>query len=491
MGLVRGNRLIGPRRTAPNRIVGDDTARRLAHDEAVARMVESVTSDRRPVQLAKTTSNLFRSRRTEEAGQTPAVGHTTGLDTTGLDGVLSIDPVARLAQVQGMCRYETLVEATLSCGLMPLVVPQLRTITLGGAVSGLGIESTSFRNGLPHESVREMDVLTGTGQVYRTTPDGPHADLFAAFPNSYGSLGYALRLVIELEPIEPVVHTRTVRFAHLGALQSAIERVATTRQWQGQPVDTVDGVVFDARESYLVLARLTGGPAAPVTQRRGSEIYYRTLPRRSTDRMTDAGYLWRWDEDWFWCSQAFGVQHPLIRPLWPRRLRRSDVYHRLVRWDQRYRLSARIDQRRGLPPRERVVQDVEVPVQHTAQFLDWLLRELPLRPVWICPLRLREPDGPGSAHRWPLYPLSPGVTYVNVGFWGTVPIRPGGADGDHNRAVEAQVARLHGHKSLYSDVYYDRSTFADRYGGDAYAQVKARYDPEHRFADRYDKVVTR
>ena len=41
-------------------------------------------------------------------------------------------------------------------GVVPLVVPQLRTITLGGAVSGLGIESTSFRSGLPRESVLEM-----------------------------------------------------------------------------------------------------------------------------------------------------------------------------------------------------------------------------------------------------------------------------------------------------------------------------------------------
>ena len=64
-----------------------------------------------------------------------------------------------------MCTYEDLVDATLPHGLMPLVVPQLRTITLGGAVTGLGIESTSFRNGLPHESVLEMDVLTGAGEI--------------------------------------------------------------------------------------------------------------------------------------------------------------------------------------------------------------------------------------------------------------------------------------------------------------------------------------
>src|SRR3546814_4149847 len=101
-----------------------------------------------------------------------------------------------------MCTYEELVATTLRHGLIPLVVPQLRTITLGGAVTGLGIESTSFRNGLPHESVLEMDILTGAGEVLTATADNEHADLFRTFPNSYGSLGYATRLRIELEPVE-------------------------------------------------------------------------------------------------------------------------------------------------------------------------------------------------------------------------------------------------------------------------------------------------
>ena len=83
---------------------------------------------------------------------------------------------------------------------MPLVVPQLRTITLGGAVTGLGIEATSFRNGLPHESVLEMEVFTGAGELVTARPGD---DLFDAFPNSYGSLGYATRLRIELEPVRP------------------------------------------------------------------------------------------------------------------------------------------------------------------------------------------------------------------------------------------------------------------------------------------------
>ena len=117
-----------------------------------------------------------------------------------------------------MTTYEDLVDATLPHGLMPLVVPQLKTITLGGAVTGLGIESTSFRNGCPHESVLEMDILTGDGRVVTARPDNEHRDLFFGFPNSYGTLGYALRLRIELEPVRPFVHLRHLRFTDAAAV---------------------------------------------------------------------------------------------------------------------------------------------------------------------------------------------------------------------------------------------------------------------------------
>ena len=107
---------------------------------------------------------------------------------------------------------------------MPLVVPQLKTITLGGAVSGLGIESTSLRNGMPHESVLAMEILTGDGRVVTATADGEHADLFAGFPNSYGTLGYALSLTIELEPVHPFVHLRHFPFADPGACMAPSPR---------------------------------------------------------------------------------------------------------------------------------------------------------------------------------------------------------------------------------------------------------------------------
>src|SRR3954468_19843536 len=141
--------------------------------EALRRSYEAIPAGT-PVRLAKRASQLFRGRDPSEA---------PGLDVSGFDKVLSVDPDERTAQVQGMTTYEDLVAATLPHGLMPLVVPQLKTITLGGAVTGLGIESSSFRNGCPHESVVEMDVLTGDGRIVTASPDGEHRDIYYGFPN--------------------------------------------------------------------------------------------------------------------------------------------------------------------------------------------------------------------------------------------------------------------------------------------------------------------
>ena len=446
------------------------------HARAVARLQESFRTipSEQPVRLAKQTSNLFRPR-------VPGPGH--GLDVSGLDGVIDLDPEAGTADVQGMCTYEDLVGVTLAHGFIPLVVPQLRTITLGGAVTGLGIESTSFRNGLPHESVLEMDVFTGSGEVVTATADNEHADLFWTFPNSYGSLGYATRLRIELEPVPGHVSLRHVRFTDAAELVHAVATITDERAWQGMRVDGMDGVAFEPGEYYLTLAEFTdrGGRTSDYT---GQQVYYRSIQQRETDLLTMYDYLWRWDTDWFWCSRAFGAQHPVVRRLWPRRYRRSDVYHKLVGLDRRLGVGEWLDRRAGKPQREMVVQDVEVPVDRLPEFLAWFDAEVGMRPVWLCPLRLR------SAEEWPSYPLNHG-TYVNVGFWGAVAVGDDAPEAPRNRAIEAKVHQLDGHKSLYSESFYDRETFDALYNGANLAAVKKRYDPDDRLLSLYDKAVRR
>ncbi|MDY6871373.1 MAG: FAD-binding oxidoreductase [Actinomycetota bacterium] len=453
------------------------TDARAAHAEGVERLLASYRAipPTAPVRLAKPTSNLFRAR---------ARNTVKGLDVSGLTGVIAVDPDARTADVAGMCTYETLVAATLPYGLAPLVVPQLKTITLGGAVTGLGIESTSFRNGLPHESVLEMDILTGSGEVLTASRDR-HPDLFHAFPNSYGTLGYSVRLRIELEPVKPFVALRHLRFRSLTELVEVMDGIVETGLLDGEPVDYLDGVVFSAEESYLCVGVRTATPG-PVSDYTGRQIYYRSIQHpagEKHDRLTIHDYLWRWDTDWFWCSRAFGAQNPKIRRFWPHRYRRSSFYWKLIGYDQRFDIADRIEIRNGRPPRERVVQDVEVPIGRAAEFLAWFLVNVPIEPLWLCPLRLRDHSS------WPLYPIRPGHTYVNVGFWSSVPVGP--EEGFTNRLIERKVSELDGHKSLYSDAYYPREEFDELYGGETYKTVKKAYDPDSRLLDLYAKAVQR
>lgn len=443
------------------------------HEAAVATLRASYAqiSPDQPVRLAKRTSNLFRPRSATDA---------PGLDVSGLDDVIAIDTQARTADVQGMCTYERLVDETLAHGFIPTVVPQLRTITLGGAVTGLGIESTSLRLGLPHEAVLEMDVLTGSGELITATPDNEHAEFFKAFPNSYGSLGYAVRLRIRLEPATTHVRLRHHFAGISGKAIEVINEVAASGEFDGQRVDAIDGTAFAPDQIYLTLSEFTNdnGVTSDYT---GQEIYYRSIAERSEDLLTMRDYLWRWDTDWFWCSRAFGAQHPVVRRFWPANKRRSDVYHQMVAWDSRFGVSKILDTFKGVPGREKVIQDIEVPLERLGDFLTWFDAEVGMRPVWMCPLRTQQP--------WPTYPLKPGEVYVNLGFWGTVEVPAGTPAGTVNRKIEAEVQRLGGHKSLYSESFYSREDFDRLYDTAGLDTLRERYDPAQRLSSLYEKTV--
>jgi hypothetical protein len=79
--------------------------------------------------------------------------------------------------------------------------------------------------------------------------------------------------------------------------------------------------------------------------------------------------------------------------------------------------------------------------------------------------------------------------YVNVGFWGTVPLPPGQADGYHNRLIERKIAELGGHKGLYSTPFYPEEEFWEHYNGPAYAALKREYDSGGRLAGLYEKCA--
>ncbi len=420
-----------------------------AHAARVARAAASLRADGSgaPIGLTKASSNLFRDR--DEP-------HKRRLDLGAFVHVLEVDARAGWVDTEALVDYETLADATLAHGAMPAVVPQLKSITAGGAVAGVGIEASSFREGLVHDTLLEADVLLADGSVVTCRPDGEHRDLFLALPNSYGTLGYALRLRLALRPVK-----RFVRVEHRR-----------------------EGVAFGADDLVLSVARFVD--EAPRTSDYGfTRIYHRSLRATPLDHLTVRDWLWRWDTDWFWCSRHFGAEWPPVRWLLGRRRLGSRTWTRLMRWNARHGVTRRLARWRGATA-ESVIQDVDLPIGNAAAFLRFLLDEIGIVPTWICPIRPADPARPFT-----LYPLAPGVRYVNFGFWDVVERREPFEPGRFNRLVERRVIELGGIKSLYSDSYFSREEFARAYRMDAYEALKDRYDPQRRLLGLYEKCVLR
>ncbi len=441
----------------------------MGYQERRGRLAQSLRlQPKGEIRLGKTTSNLFRDRQAQDSR----------LDVGDFQHVLSVDPHTRVIETEGMVTYEALVDAALTHSLMPAVVPQLKSITIGGAVGGIGIESSSFRFGLPHETVLEMDVLLGNGDIVCCTPDNEHSDLFFGLANSYGSLGYILRLKIEGIPVKPYVRLTHLRFSDRTEFFSRIETVCSG------VYDFVDGVVFSAGEHYLVLGEFCD--EAPYTSDYTYlKVYYRSIRERSEDYLTVRDYLWRWDTDWFWCSKNLYAQNPLIRRLLGRRRLNSISYQKVMRWNTRVGLTRRLNTLAGIH-RESVIQDVDIPLENAAAFIDFFEREIGIRPVWICPARHDRSRGD-----YPLFPMRDDTLYINFGFWDGVRSRQTYPRGHFNRLIEDEVAKLGGIKSLYSESFYSQETFDRQFGGDHYRALKGRYDPNNRLKDLYQKCVLR
>jgi FAD/FMN-containing dehydrogenase len=440
-----------------------------AYADKVERLRERLAAAPRGdgIGLAKSTSNLFRDRTSRKPR----------IDLSHFDAVVAVDRDARRVEAEGMTRFVDLADATLREGAMPAVVPQLKSITLGGAAAGVGIEATSFRHGLVHDTIVAMDILTADGSIVMCTADNEHRDLFHGFPNSYGTLGYVLKLTARMLPVR-----RYVRVDHARHRDAAAYFDALAQRCASADVDFVDGVAFGRGDLVLSCGRFVDDApfASDYTYER---IYYQSLRERERDYLTTRDYLWRWDTDWFWCSKNVGAQHPVLRRLYGRDRLNSITYQKIMRWNARWGLTRAINGLRGRAS-ESVIQDVDIPIARAPAFLDFLFREIGVLPIWICPIRAPDPASQAT-----LYPLAQGTLSINFGFWDAVTFSERRAPGHLNRAIEREVQRAGGVKSLYSDSYFARDEFWSIYGGAAYRALKARYDPQGLLGDLYDKVV--
>jgi FAD/FMN-containing dehydrogenase len=382
------------------------------------------------------------------------------IDISDLTEILSIDPARRICVAESGVTFVDLVTATLKHGLLPIVVPELKTITIGGAVAGCSIESMSFVHGGFHDTCLEYEVITATGNVLTCTPDNEHRLVFQMVHGTFGTLGIVSKLTFRLVPAKRYVKLVYEKYETLADYRAAI-----ARHFEARDLDFMDGIIHSP--SLYVLSAGTFVETAPYTNRYDwVKIYYQSTATRTEDYLTTSQYVFRYDR---------GVTN--VRP---KSLVARVLFGKLLASTQWLRIAEKLHWLlRSKHPT--ITLDVFVPFSKVPEFLTWYEREFAFFPLWCVPYR-RVHD-----YEWltdAYWATLEDKLFLDLAIYG---MRQHG-EKNYHRLMEEKLRELGGIKTLIAHNYYPEDEFWTIWNKPNYDAVKAITDPKNLFRDLYTKM---
>jgi FAD/FMN-containing dehydrogenase len=430
-----------------------------SHDDKVARVASQLQQHRPGAALRivkKTVPHSVPKNPLDRSGGSP-------IDTTPLDALLELDVEKQTCTAEPGLTFKQLVEHTLPRGLVPRCVPELKTITIGGAVAGCSIESASFRFGGFHDSCLEYEVLTSSGERLVCTPHNEHALVFQMMHGTFGTVGVLTKLKFRLMPARPFVHVRYERHGSMADYRRAIQR-----HFELQDVDFMDGLIHSPKLFVLCVGRFV--EEAPYAHRYDwLRVYPKSTAERDEDYLRTTDYFFRYDHGVTNVHPKSFLGRLLFGPLMD-----SD---RLLRLAQTFGWL--------LPRRSPAVTvDVFVPFSQFDPLFRWTQARLNHFPLWVVPYR-RVRDYEWVSPR--VYDAMRDALFVDLAIYGMR--QPAGVN--VYRLLEQELERLGGIKTLISHNYYSREEFWRTWNRETYERVKARTDPDNALQDLYDKTCRR
>lgn len=246
------------------------------------------------------------------------------LDLSAYNSV-EVDVDRRIARAGASVTMEQLERACLERGFAPQVLPEFRGITVGGAVVGSSIESSSGRYGEFSETCEAVEVRLATGDVATLRnpdlePPDTRADLFDALSGSYGSLCTVLRADVRLVPASSRVRLHYQRFpAGREGLSEAVDYLceeAHRRQF-------AECLSYPNHHGHVVISgefeeagNDNGGEITPLDRPADPWFYEHVREARSgTSELVPAeAYAHRYERGAFWMARPEGEE--VRGPFW-------------------------------------------------------------------------------------------------------------------------------------------------------------------------------
>jgi len=397
------------------------------------------------------------------------------IDLEPLSEILDVNTEARWVDVEPRVPMDKLVAATLHFNLLPYVVPEFPGITVGGAIQGGALESSSFCHGQLNDTVLEIEVVLGNGSVIVATQTNEYRDLFWGLSTSYGSLGIITRVRLPLISARPYIEVQMTLFKTTESCLDAIVHTPTTVR-----VDFLEGIVFSPTKSVMLQGRFVEKPET-TTQRLSRNIdpwYYHLIKKKIKSgqfkiTIPTQDYLFRYDKGAFWMGEhLFPYFHlpsnALTRFFFAPFLRTRKLYEGL----------------HALGLQENfVIQDLYMDVEEAPELLTYNEHHSKIFPLWICPIRSSDTPQKLSAH----FRNTASTLLINIGIYGT-PTKNNA--GSVTIELEKRIAKSKSRKMLYADTHFSHDTFWQLYDQRWYNTLRKKYHAQL-FKDVYEKVRTK
>lgn len=388
------------------------------------------------------------------------------INVRGLNEILEIDVKNKICIAEPGVTFSDLVKATLKLGLIPKLVPELRTITIGGAVSGCSVESMSYKYGGFHDSCLEYELITGTGEVLICTPK-KNPEIFHMIHGSYGTLGIISKLKFELIPAKPFVRMDYIHYPNFDALSQAMHQ-----HYLAQDIDFMDAIVHSPSQAILCIGTMVN-KADRVSSYTYLDIFYKSTLEKKQDYLSTDEYLFRYDTECHWLSRTIpGMENKLMRLLFGKFLLSST---NLLSWSKRLRPILKYDSRPD------VVVDVFIPFNQLQKFYELYLQKINYFPLWVVPYKRV------TQYPWINDDFNKKIgddLFIDLAVYG---LSNRNKSLNYYKLIEEMVFECHGIKTLISHNFYDRDTFWKIYNQKNWQAIKERTDPHNYFRNLYEK----
>ena len=272
------------------------------------------------------------------------------------------------------------------------VVPEFKSLTVGGLiVGGGGISSSSLKYGYFHYHCIEYTVVLGNGEIIKVSKE-KHAELFAALPLSYGTLGTIVDVKMSIIKIRQNVFLEFESLTSEKDVENVLKR--------SKEYDFMEGIMYSKDRIVMIKGMFVDRLVYPVIDNTMwyDEYYYQYINTYSKEGKTSCSmngleYFFRHDRGAYWLGKSLLGDHVIGRTINP------FINHASDKHNMSHSILRRIFDYKKI-----IMDDVMISSSLLSNVISAVDSTYSIYPLWLCPCRMQQEE----------------TLFINIGIYGSV-----------------------------------------------------------------------